>query len=114
MPLTILESDWKRFKEVRQVALSRHCRLTLERLAEIASEGSQNPHESYLVAYEYIKTRDREVAQTFNYLRRSTAMNQLILMQELGLLSDEDTDAFSDDVQATIGSVQVRDPSGLS
>jgi hypothetical protein len=98
MPRTILESDWKRFKEVRQKALNRHCRLTLEHLAEIASEGIQDSHKSYLAAYEYMQTRDREVAQTFNDFRRSTAINQLMLMQNLGLLSEEDIDGFSEDI----------------
>ena len=76
--------------------------MTLKCIAKIASEAGDDPHGGYQKAYVYIMKRDKEVARAFNDYRRSTAMNQLILMLEMKILSVDDLDGFSEELLAML------------
>jgi hypothetical protein len=49
----------------------------------------------YLAVFQLIQRRDRELANTFDDLRRSTALRELALIQSHELLSDEEFGRFS-------------------
>lgn len=98
----IPEPDWKVFREIHKPLLRRHCRETLDRLAEIAAQDDEDAHEQYLRAYKYIHQRDKEVAEVFEDFRRSTALMQLGLMRRKKLLDDSDLDRFSEETAAVI------------
>ena len=100
MSRDIRESDWKCFKKIHPMALRRHCDETMKRLAEIASDASDDPHDSYLKAYEYIMKRDKEVALLFNEYRRSTALSQLTFMMSRRVISASDLEGLSEEALA--------------
>ena len=53
-------------------------------------------------ACELFHVRNREVAGAFDDLRRSTALNRLVDMRRLGVVTDEDLLAFSEETRAAV------------
>ena len=99
MALDIKESDWKRFRHFHPIALERFCERTLKDIAPIVSQEGPNWHERYLAVHKVLVARDRELANAFNDLRRSTALTQLRLICSLGLLTEEEIEQFSPEAQ---------------
>jgi hypothetical protein len=91
----ISESDWKVFRQLQPIALERFCQRVLSEVGRLASDISKNSHEQYLAVFKLIERRDRELADAFNDLRRSTALEQLACIQSHELLTDEEFTRFS-------------------
>jgi hypothetical protein len=91
----ISEADWRVIsRELKPLALDRYCRRVLAEVsAVIASERSS--HERYLELCHVIDRRDRELGNTFNDLRRSTATMQLLAMWSLGLFERSELDRLT-------------------
>lgn len=104
--MTIAESDWKVFKAVRAEALDRFCRMVLDECRSICDDESRTAHERYGNLYAHIGDRNREMARAFDYFSRSTAPLCLTQFHQLGLLTEEEIDRFSEDLQRNIR----RDP----
>ncbi len=102
MAAQVPESDWKKFRRLREVALERLCDRTLKEIARLAVDASSGSHQRYLEIYELIQRRDREIARAFNDPRRSRALQQLSAMHALGLLEDGELDAFTDETRETV------------
>jgi hypothetical protein len=94
----ISESDWKRFKVVRDDALQRYCERVLLDMQSLISDTTRSAHERYLAIYGLIEDRDDMLARLFNDFRRSTAVVQLIGMVNQKLISDSEIASFSDEV----------------
>jgi cytidylate kinase len=47
----ITESDWKIFKQQREIALERFCERVLDEIARISSDRTKSQHERYLAIY---------------------------------------------------------------
>jgi hypothetical protein len=95
MSRVISEPDWRLLREMKPVALDRFCRRVLEEIARISADAGRSSHERYLAVYQLVERRDRELAETFNGLRRSTALLQLAAMRSRGLLTEEELARFS-------------------
>lgn len=110
MPHEIRESDWRVFRELQEVALDRFCQRVLGELNAVVSDSGRTNHERYLAAYRLLQNRDKELADRFNDLRRSTAMMQIASIQARGLWTEEEFSRFSpelrDHVQSFLGSVR--------
>jgi hypothetical protein len=104
----ILEADWKRFRELRAVALDRFCQRTLDELGRLATDTRRTSHERYLAVFSLIHQRDKELADAFNDPRRSTALIQLGRLCSMGLLSDEEFDLFSPETREFLNYVSRR------
>lgn len=100
--MTIAESDWKKFKKVRGVALERLSQRILEECKAICDDDSQSAHEKYGDLYGLIQKRNREMAAAFDDFRRSTAIQCLMLMSQSGLLREGEISEFSHEVQRLI------------
>ena len=100
--MNIPESDWKIFKRVHPLALERLCERILEESRKICDTKNLSAHKRYLRLYRHIEKRDKDIAQAFNDYRRSTAILCLRAMYFLDLLTDEDLEQFSDQVQDMI------------
>ena len=98
----IPESDWKRFKKLRDLALERLCERALTAVTEIASDGSATQHERYLKVYRKIQTYDKQIASAFDGLSRSRAMMQLATIQSLKLVDDTELEAFTQETRDTL------------
>ena len=95
----IKESDWKQLRQLKDVALERLCQRTLEDLQRTALAPSQTWHERYLQVYSLIHEHDKEIADIFNDLRRSTAQLRLMMMRTAGLVTDEEMSRFTEETQ---------------
>lgn len=71
------ESDWKVFRELRELALQRFCKRVLEELERLRMNASRSHHERYLDVFELLRDRDEELAHAFNDPRRSRMIVQL-------------------------------------
>ena len=98
----IKESDWKILRQLHSEALERFCNQILLEIERINSDRAKSFHQKYLDIYEIMQGRDKELAQIFNDLRRSTALTQLAAMKARGLLSEEEFLRFSQDTRNVI------------
>lgn len=97
------ESDWKKFRKLREVALERLCNRILKEILALAADTSSGPHQRYLEIYELICRRDREIGSAFNDPRRLRALQQLSAMHALGLLEAGELDAFTEETRTRVG-----------
>jgi hypothetical protein len=94
--MTISESDWKIFKELKNKALERFSQRILDESLAICGNSALSAHERYRELYSLIHQRDKEMAWAFDGLSRSKARLQLSLMQNLELLTQEELARFSE------------------
>ena len=102
MAREIPESNWKRFRELRQVALERFCQRTLGEVVTLSNLAEKSFHERYLSVYRRIEKRDQELARAFNDARRSRMLDQLAQMRALGLLEDQELAGFSEHTREVV------------
>ena len=95
----IRESDWKLLHQLAPIALDRFCRRALAEIGRLCSDTGEDAHARYLAVFKLIERRDKELADTFNDLRRSTALLQLARMRSQGLLDDEEFARFSEETR---------------
>ena len=76
----------------------------LEEIARLSSNPDESFHKRYLAVFKLLERRDRELADTFDDLRRWTALRQRALIQSQELLSAEELGRFSGE---TRGAVQI-------
>ncbi|MBV8752586.1 MAG: hypothetical protein JO328_06985 [Hyphomicrobiales bacterium] len=98
----INESDWRIFKPLREKALERFCERVLDEVVRIRAETGKTQHERYIEIYRMMKERDIELERVFDYLRRSTALMQLVGFRSLGLVTDEEYSRFSAPTRETV------------
>lgn len=103
MPVQIKESDWKLLSQLKTDALERFCQRILSEIESINANHAISAHQRYLEIYQIIERRDKEIAQTFNDHRRSTAFNELAAIQSHGLLTPEEFLRFSPETRSAIG-----------
>ena len=99
------ESDWKIFRELREVALERFCRRVLEEVEPLRRDTSQSHHKRYLNVYRFLHKRDEELAHAFNDPRRSRMILQLTAIRAYGLLEPHELGRFSERTRTTIESL---------
>jgi hypothetical protein len=98
----IKESDWKILHQLHPVAVERFCKQILLEIERISSDSTKSFHQKYLDIYEVIGRRDKEIAQTFDDHRRSTALLQLAAMKARGLLTEDEFLRFSQDTRNVV------------
>lgn len=99
--MAISEADWKQFKVVRNIALERWCERVLAECQDI-TESELSAHERYGSLFGYLKSRNETMVAIFDDSRRSTAVICLSIMKRHGLITDEELDSFSPELQKRI------------
>jgi hypothetical protein len=89
------ESEWKIFRELRQVALERFCKRVLDQVQRVPSQTEQTYHERYLELFRWLGERNDELAQAFNDPRRSQMLWQLAAIYAYGLLEPDEFARFT-------------------
>ena len=105
MPHDVPESDWKAFRDLREVALQRFCERVLADLQSIIVDDSRSHHERYLAGFSLIQERDEQLAHAFNNPARSRMILQLIAIRGLGLLSQDELSRFTQETRGFIDPV---------
>jgi hypothetical protein len=98
----IKESDWKLLRHLHTEALERFCKQILLEVARINADRAKSFHQKYLEIYAVLHRRDREIAQTFNDLRRSRALMMIASMKGHGLLTEDELSRFSQETQELV------------
>jgi hypothetical protein len=96
------KTDWKIFKELRELALERFCSRVLDEIARIGSDQAKSKHERYLAIYRLIQERDREIDPIFDTLRRSSAVSQLCAFRVRELITEEEFRSLSTELRERI------------
>jgi hypothetical protein len=109
--MSILESDWKKFKELRKIALDRFCQGVLADAKAITLHGALSAHARYGMLYGLIHDRNKDMARAFdhNSQSRSSALTALRLFVMHDLLTDAELSVLSEDALDYISDV-VRRP----
>ena len=102
MSREISEADWKQFRQLHQIALERFCERVLSEVGRLVSDTGKNPHEQYGAVFKLLQRRDKELAEAFDDLRRSTAWRQLAILRSRGLLTEEEFSRFSPETQSVV------------
>lgn len=100
----IPESDWKKLRNIRKLALQRACQRILNDVQSLLHQqkGQENAHETYLKVYKKIEKGDKGIADNFNDWRRSTAYLTLVSWVYLVLLTKEEFESLSEETQAMV------------
>ena len=98
----IKESDWKIFRKLHSVALDRFCGQILMEIERINSDRVKGFHQKYLDIYKLLHRRDKEMAQIFDGLRRSTALTQIAPIKDRGLLTEDEFLRFSQETRDAV------------
>lgn len=93
--MRIPESDWKVFKKLRAEALARFSEQILGQCRSICNKESVTAHERYRELYQLLQDRDDEMSRLFDDFRRSTAIPQLKMIWQSGLLQTEELQELS-------------------
>jgi len=101
--MNIPESDWKKFKPLRDRALARLCDQILAKIAATSAEDELSSHEKYLKIYSQITDCDRKIDRVFDGYSRSRALSQLAMIQSHGLLEPKEFECFSESTQEFLG-----------
>lgn len=99
------ESDWKVLRRLDRIALERFCDRALSGAAAIAGGQAGTSHERYLELYRFMELQDRDLGAAFNDLKRSTALWKLARIYSLGLLTEEELGAFSEETRERVVSL---------
>lgn len=112
MPRDFPESDWRVFRELREVALERFCDRVLIEIDKLSAHSDRSFHDRYIAIYRLLQRRDRELAHAFDAPRRSQAIAQLAVISALGLLEPGELMRFSsatrDSTAALVEIIQPR------
>ena len=98
----IKESDWKLFRQVHAEALERFSQRILLEIELVNSDRTKGFHERYLEIWAVLKRRDKQMAQAFDGIRRSTALIQLASMKGLGVVTEDDIARFSQETREVV------------
>jgi len=102
MTREIKESDWKILRQVHKEALERFCDQVLSEIERISSDSAKSFHQRYLDIWKVLRRRDKELGETFDNLRRSTAFFQLASMKGRGLLTEDEFSRFSEEIREIV------------
>ena len=107
--MSIIESDWKKFKELHKIALDRFCQGVLADAKTIAQHEALSAHARYRMLYRLMHDRDKDIVRTFDPYSRSSALIALRLMVKHDLLTDAELSVLSEAAREEIADV-VRRP----
>jgi hypothetical protein len=89
------ESDWKLLRSLHRAALERYCARVLDECAVVMRDDKLSAHDRYLRLVRLVRERDDRIAAAFDDLRRSTAIQRLAGLINLGLVSSVELEQFT-------------------
>ncbi|HEU4883755.1 MAG TPA: hypothetical protein VFT45_15965 [Longimicrobium sp.] len=89
------EADWRVLRSVKDAALNRLCERILDECRGVMDDPGLTPHQRYLKMFKLVQNRDDDIANAFNDMRRSRAVQRISWIKYLDLLTDEEWERFS-------------------
>jgi hypothetical protein len=99
---SVPEGDWKVFKQLHRVALERICERVLKEARGVMEAEGKNSIERYWDLNEFVRKQEKEIRQAFDDYRRSTAWVQILLIESMGLWTEEEIGRFSEETPEQI------------
>lgn len=107
--MSVSDNDWKKYRELHELALDRFCQGALANAQTIAQNEALSAHARFRTLHRMMRSRDKDLASMFNTSQRSEVWLSLMLMVAHGLLSDEDLSVLSEELRARLTDA-VRQP----
>ncbi len=101
----ILEKDWKKIRAIKDEKLNAVCADILGEISQGIRNKEEKNHKAYLKVWDIVNTRDKDVADMFNDLRRSNAVYKLALWYKNGYLTEKELNEFSEETRSTINAL---------
>ena len=105
MAKALPESDWKVFRELREVALQRFCSRIFDTLDQMRKNESGTHYERYVELYRWLHDRNDEMDAAFSDVRRSTMVLHLSTIASLGLLERGELERFTPETRRIVESL---------
>jgi hypothetical protein len=102
------ERDWKTLRELHSAALDRYCQRVLREIAGISGDHGRSAHERYLAVYDLVRQRNREMADAFDDMRRSQALERILWIRRLGLFTEEEYLRFTDEMRDRVARIMAE------
>lgn len=90
------ESDWKIFKKIKDKAIEIFCEQSLAEFRQAMDDEKNHIHNRYLLNYQLVRNRDKQMALLFDGHSRSKASLQLLAIRSEGLADEELISKLSD------------------
>lgn len=100
--MNITESDWKKFRRLKEEKLNAYCDSVLASVETIFHQGTVTPHQTYLAVWKQLTKSDEKLVEMFDDIRRSNAILKLTSWRYHQLISDEEMSQFSESTQQTV------------
>ena len=84
----MLESDWKLFVHIKELALEAYCAKALADTQSLIADQDQDAHSRFMALYQLLQTRNKQLAFIFEGHSRSKASLQLRILR-FEALADE-------------------------
>lgn len=107
--MSISDSDWKHYNELRDLALERFCQDVLSDAQTVAQNEALSAHARYRTLYGLMRDRDKSLAMAFNVGRRRDISLSLRLLIAYDLLSDQELTILSEELRERVSDA-VRQP----
>lgn len=107
--MAISESDWKKFKVLRALALERFHLRVLADAKSVSEKETLSSANRYHTLYRLVMGRDKDIVDIFGHYSRSWAFSSLALMVAHNLLTDDELAVLSEETLDAI-SYAVRQP----
>jgi c-di-AMP phosphodiesterase-like protein len=101
MRVEISEADWRAFGPVLKAAQERYCQRVFEKANAIQNKTDWDVVERFERVCRLFRDRSREYMKLCDY-RRSTAVVQLIVLDNMDLITEEERARFSEEVQSQL------------
>ena len=89
------ESDWKLLRSLHRAALERYCSRVLDECGLVVRDDERSAHDRYLRLIRLVRERDDQVSAAFDDLRRSTAIQRLAAIINLGVITSVELGQFT-------------------
>ncbi|MCG3738124.1 hypothetical protein EXA16_17690 [Vibrio cincinnatiensis] len=106
--MSIKESDWKIFCEIKNEAIQLYCERQLSQVIETITNESELADERFHFMCKYAQASQKQMKLIFDGHSRSSAFIQLILMYEENLISLSQFERLSDELKKEIMSTLER------
>ena len=99
MQMTTSEADWKVYKRIRDLAWERYAQRVLDEVADICRDDTEPATERFARLVPLVRERSKGSYHIFDTLRRSSAVRCLIAMRSYALVTDDEMQGFSPELQ---------------
>lgn len=101
----IKESDWKYLRNIKDAILNRHCNAILEVIDLINKNRKSEEHKSYIQIYRLLEDKDKEIAATYNDIKRSNAIEKIYLMRRHLAMTGAEFSKFSEETKDIVNHI---------